>query len=194
MDALEALSTRASAVRLVEPAPSEELLATALRAAARAPDHGMLRPWKFLVVRGEARERLGEVLAETLVRREPDSTPEALDKEAKKPLRAPLIVVVVAKVEPDHDRIPEVEQVVSAGSAAQNLMLAFHAAGFGCMWRTGAPAYDPAVKRALGIEPHDHIIGLIYVGTAVALTLERTRPDYDDFVEVWTGPAAPDSA
>ena len=193
MDAIEALSTRASAVRLTEPAPSEELLATALRAAARAPDHGMLRPWRFLVVRGAARERLGEVLAGALARREPESAPEALAKEVKKPLRAPLMIVVVAKVQPDHPKIPEVEQVVSAGSAAQNLMLAFHAAGFGCMWRTGDSAYDPAVKRALGIEPHDHIIGFVYVGTPVALTLERTRPKYDDFVEDWTGPAAHDS-
>ena len=190
MDAIEALSTRASAVRLVDPGPSQEQLDTALRAAARAPDHGMLRPWKFLVVRGAARERLGEVLAAALARREPDAAPEALEKESRKPLRAPLMIVVIAKVEPDHPKIPEVEQVVSAGSAAQNLMLAFHAEGFGCMWRTGASAYDPAVKRALGVEPHDHIIGYIYVGTAVALTLERTRPDYGDFVEVWTQPAA----
>ncbi len=194
MDALEALSTRASAVRLVEPAPSEELLATALRAAARAPDHGMLRPWKFLVVRGAARERLGEVLAAALERREPEATPEALEKEAKKPLRAPLMIVVVAKVQPDHPKIPEIEQVVSAGSAAQNLMLAFHAEGFGCMWRTGASAYDPVVKTALGIEAHDHIISFLYVGTPVALTLERTRPDYGDFVEVWTEPAASETA
>ena len=190
MDALEALSTRASAVRLVEPAPSEELLATALGAAARAPDHGMLRPWKFLVVRGAARERLGEVMAASLERLEPDATPEALSKEAAKPMRAPLIIVVIAKVQPDHPRIPEIEQVVSAGSAAQNLMLAFHAEGFGCMWRTGAAAYDPGVKTALGIAAHDHIIGYIYVGTPVALTLERTRPDHAEFVEVWSGPTA----
>jgi nitroreductase len=189
MDALEALGTRASAVRLVEPAPSEALLTAALRAAVRAPDHGMLRPWRFLLVRGAARDRLGEVLAESLARREPGAAPETLEKEAKKPLRAPLIVVVVAKVQPDHPKIPEVEQVVSAGSAAQNLMLAFHAEGFGCMWRTGSPAYDPAVKRAFGIEAHDHIIGLIYVGTPVALTLERNRPDHTQFVEDWTEPA-----
>ncbi len=191
MDAIQALSTRASAVRLEDPAPSDELLDTALRAAARAPDHGMLRPWKFLIVRGAARERLGEVLAEALARREPESSPATLEKEAKKPLRAPLMIVVIAKVEPDHPKIPEVEQVVSAGSAAQNLMLAFHAEGFGCMWRTGPSAYDPAVKRALGIEPHDHIIGFVYVGTPVALTLERIRPDHSDFVEEWIEPAAP---
>ena len=194
MDAIEALSTRASAVRLEDPVPSDELLDTALRAAARAPDHGMLRPWKFLVVRGAARERLGEVWAEALARREPDSAPEALAKEAQKLLRAPLMIVVIAKVEPDHDRIPEVEQVISAGAAAQNLMLAFHAAGYGCMWKTGDPAYDPAVKRALGIEPHHHIVAFVHVGTPVALTHERTRPEHSDFVEVWTGPATSETA
>ena len=185
MDVIEALTTRASAVRLGEPAPSDKLLAIALQAAARAPDHGLLRPWKFLLIRGAARHRLGKVMAEALERREPDVSERILEREKQKPLRAPLIIVVVAKVQPEHPKIPEIEQVISAGTATQNIMLALHAQGFGCMWRTGQMAYDPNVKKALGLEPHDHIVAALYVGTALAVTPERRRPDHHHFVEVW---------
>jgi nitroreductase len=187
VDAIDALITRASATRLGEPGPSREALETALRAAARAPDHGLLRPWKFLVIEGEARTRLGEVMAESLRRREKSVPEAALEREKQKALRAPLVVVAAAKVAPNHGKIPEIEQVVSAGAAAENMILAFHALGFGCMWRTGKLAYDPLVKKAFGLEPHDHIIGVLYVGTPLASTPEDTRPDPRDFVEVWKG-------
>ena len=191
MDAVEALTTRASAVKLAEPAPSDHILATALRAGARAPDHGLLRPWKFVLIHGAARCRLGEVFAKALKRREPDVSETALEREEQKALRAPLIIVVVAKVQPKHPMIPEIEQVISAGTAAQNIVLTFHAQGFGCMWRTGKLAYDPNVKEALGLEPHDHIVAFLYVGTALAVTPEHTRPDHHQFIEIWNeGPAS----
>ena len=125
MDAVEALTTRASAVKLAEPAPSDHVLATALRAGARAPDHGLLRPWKFVLIHGAARSRLGEVFAKALKRREPDVSETALEREEQKALRAPLIIVVVAKVQPKHPMIPEIEQVISAGTAAQNKLSAY---------------------------------------------------------------------
>ncbi len=185
MDALEALITRRSAVKLGAPAPPDEAVEAALGAALRAPDHGKLRPWKFLLIRGEARRRLGEVLAEALRARDPDVPGVVVEKEREKPLRAPLMIVVAAKIHPDHPKIPEIEQVVSAGAAAQNIMLAFHAQGFGCMWRTGAPAYDETVKMALGLEPHDHIVGFLYAGTHTAPPPEGELPEAGDFVVDW---------
>ena len=113
-----------------------------------------------------------------------------MEEERQKPFRAPLIIVVAAKVQPKHERIPEIEQVISAGTATQNIILAFYAEGFGCMWRTGDPAYDPSVKEGLGLEPHDHIVAFLYVGTALASTSERVRRDHHQFVEVWNN--APD--
>ena len=187
MDALEALTTRASAVRLSEPAPSDADVADAFRAAARAPDHGLLRPWKFITVRGDARHALGEVMAQALAAREPHVPDSVLTRERQKPFRAPLLIVVAAKVQPDHPKIPEIEQVMSAATAAHNLGIVFHAKGFGTMWRTGAMAYDAAVKRALGLDPHDHIVAIQYVGTPEAHSPDDWRVDPADFVADWTG-------
>ncbi|HEY3532992.1 MAG TPA: nitroreductase family protein, partial [Casimicrobiaceae bacterium] len=152
MDALQALTTRASPQALMAPAPDAATLERLFQAAIRAPDHGRLRPWRFMIIEGAARETFGDVLAAALRRREPQVPEAALVKERAKPLRAPLIVVVAARVR-EHRGVPEVEQVVAAGAAAQNLLLAAHALGFGGFWRTGAAAYDDTVKRALGLSP-----------------------------------------
>ena len=99
--------------------------------------------------------------------------------------------VVAAKVQPDHPKIPEIEQVMSAATAAHNLGIAFHAKGFGAMWRTGAVAYDVTVKRVLGLDAHDHIVAVQYVGTPEAHTPPDWQVDHADFVVDWTG-VAPD--
>ena len=184
MDALKLLLERASAVKLQDPGPSDEELDTMLRCALRAPDHGRLRPWHFTVVSGAARARLGIVLAEALKAREPDAMQESLDRERQKALRAPMIVVVAARIR-QTERIPAVEQIVSAGTAAEHIMLAAQALGYGAMWRTGAPAYDVHVKDALGLQPGDAIIGIIYIGTPAMTPRESPRPALGDFVTRW---------
>jgi nitroreductase len=138
MDALELLETRASNPKLGEPAPDEATLRRVLTAALRAPDHKLLRPWKVFVVQGTQRQRLGEVLEEAERARNPAATPEALAKARGKPLRAPLILVVAACPKPD-PKVPEVEQLISAGTLAHNIGLGLHALGYATMWRTGAP-------------------------------------------------------
>jgi nitroreductase len=186
MDALEALRTRASAAALGDPAPSEEQLAAILSAAARAPDHGLMRPWRFIIVRGDARHRLGEVLAEALRSREPVTPPELLERERRKPLRAPLLVIVAAKPR-ERRGVPEIEQLLAAGAAAQNIMLTAHALGLGAYWRTGEAAYDQQVKAALGLDSTDAIIGFLYLGTAAAeQPPRRPRPPSEAFA--WSGP------
>jgi len=190
MDALDALLTRASPVRLSDPAPDDATLGRILLAGTRAPDHGRLRPWRFFVVRGEARQRLGEILAETLRAREPDVPDSVVAKERGKPLRAPLIVVIAAKLQ-EHRKIPRDEQIIAAGAAAQNILLAAHALGFGGMWRTGAPAYDALVKRAFGLDEHDSIIGFLYLGTPAAAAPPIERPQLAPYIIEWNGPIAP---
>jgi nitroreductase len=147
-----------------------------LDAAMRAPDHGKLRPWRFLVLRGDARARFGALMAESLKRRDPTAPPPLLEKERVKPLRAPLIVVVAAEIVEGH-KIPAVEQLLAAGAAAQNLQLAAHALGFGAVWRTGAPAYDPFVKQALGFKVSDAIVGFMYLGTPDVHASAAPAPD-----------------
>lgn len=163
MDAIEALMGRVSPAQLTEPGPDPAQLQILLGAAARAPDHGRMQPWRFVLVEGEARQRLGAVMAQSLKRREPEAPEGKLDAERKKPLRAPLVVVVAAAVK-ENPKVPDIEQVVAAGAAAQNMLVAAHALGLGGFWRTGATAYDPEVKRALGLAEHDAIVGFIYLG------------------------------
>jgi nitroreductase len=186
MDAIKLLLERASAVRLQDPGPTQEEVDTLLRCALRAPDHGRLRPWHFIVISGEDRERFGALLAEALAAREPEATPEVLGREQQKALRAPVLVVVAARLKPG-EKIPVVEQIISAGAAAEHVMLAAQALGYGAMWRTGAPAYDARVKRGLGLQPDDAIVGIIYEGTAAMSPREMPRPELADFVTRWQG-------
>src|SRR5438132_1516123 len=164
MEAMEALTKRVSGSVLIDPAPDELELHSILSAAIRAPDHGRLRPWRFTVVKGAARQRLGELMAAAYKRRHPDATPAQIDKERSKPLRAPLLLVVAAKVD-EHSNIPAIEQILSAGAAAQNIMVAAFALGFGCAWKTGDAAYDAEIKASFDLSPTDAIVGFLYLGT-----------------------------
>ena len=167
MKAIDALLQRRSARALKDPAPEPAVLELILESAARAPDHGRLRPWSFIVVRGAGRARFGELLAGHLRRTSGSATEDSLQREREKALRAPVIIVVTAICN-TFVKVPPIEQVLAAGAAAQNIMLASFALGFNAMWKTGAPAYDEAVKSALGLEPKDAVVGFIYLGTDVA--------------------------
>jgi nitroreductase len=187
LDAIEALTTRASPLALTEPAPGPGALAAMLRAAERAPDHGKLKPWRFIVIAGDARNSFGEVLADALRKREPELPESAIDKERGKPLRAPLIIVVGARLR-EHKSVPAVEQIIAAGAAAQNILVAAHALGFGAFWRTGNAAYDDEVKSALGLHAGDAIVGFLYVGTPAVSAPPPPPYHHATHVAHWTGP------
>jgi nitroreductase len=163
MNVFEAIDTRISVPALTDPGPTDAQWEILLRAGARAPDHGRLRPWRFLIVRGAARELFGDVMAEALRVSKPDTPLETLDRERRKPLRAPAMLVV-AVVPVRHSGVPEIEQVLAGGAAAQNILLAAHALGLGAIWRTGAPAYSGDVARALGLSAQSRIVAFIYLG------------------------------
>jgi nitroreductase len=191
MDATELLRTRFSALKLGEPAPSAQAVQAMLESAARAPDHGRLQPWRLILIEGDARLDFGEVLAEALSGRKPLADEQALVREREKALRAPLIIVVATRCDRSA-KIPIIEQVVSAGCAAHSIMLAAVAEGLGAMWRTGEPAYDKAVKSALGIESDDLIVGFIYVGTSIGGPGTRPQRASHEFAQHWTGAGARD--
>jgi nitroreductase len=184
MDAIQALLSRASAAKLGEPAPSDENLDTILRCAMRAPDHGRLRPWRFLVIRGAGRRDFGDVLADSLRRQTPHASDDMLERERAKAMRAPLVVCVAAAVRHDSN-IPRIEQILSAGAACENMMLAAYALGLGAMWKTGAAAYDDNVKIALGLTPADSIVGFIYVGTSSVPPKGQPQIDSATLVTSW---------
>jgi nitroreductase len=186
MDAMELLLRRESATRLEAPGPTQEALDAIFESAVRAPDHGRLRPWRFVVIPEDKRARFGEVMAESMKRREPDASAEMLARERDKAMRAPVIVVVAGRVQKGH-KIPEVEQFAAISAAAENVMLAANALGYGAMWKTGASAYDPTVKQALGLSADDDIVGFMYLGTQVGGGSPAARPVARDHVSVWAG-------
>lgn len=165
MELLSGIESRTSALKLGDPAPSREQIEQIIRAGARAPDHGRLRPWRFVVLGQEGRAQLGEAMAAMQRAKSPQSTPEQLDAERRKTQRAPIIIVVAAKI--SRIRIPEIEQINAVSAAAQNMCLAAHALGLGVMWKTGAAAYDEGVKALFGLAPEDHIVAFLYLGTIV---------------------------
>ena len=181
MQAIDALLARRSARALTEPAPDAGALELMFAAAARAPDHGRLRPWRFVVVRGDARERFGALLADQLHHTHPQIGAESLERERLKAFRAPLIVVVAAHCD-SAVKIPPIEQTLSAGAAAHAMMLAAFVLGFNAMWKTGDAAYDATVKQALALAPGDAIVGFLYVGTEMGEQAPPARTEWRDRV------------
>ncbi len=165
MELLTAIDTRSSAGRLTQPGPTPEHLARILDAAAHAPDHGRLRPWQFIVLDAELREKFSFAAAAAKRVRLPTMSEEQFAAEREKITRSPSIVVVGCTVRREQTKIPEIEQVMATAAAAQNLFLAAHDLGYGVMWKTGAAAYDPAVKAMVGLAADDYIVGIMHLGT-----------------------------
>lgn len=182
-DALELLRLRRStpADFLGEPGPDAETLNNLLTIAARVPDHRRVAPFRFIVFEGEARARFGDVLKAAFAANEPEADPERIECERRRFLRAPVVVSVISKVDPAH-RTPEWEQVLTAGAACQNLLLAASASGFAAQWITEWYAYDPKVAAALGLGENEKIAGFVYIGTAKEDPKERARPDMSAIV------------
>jgi nitroreductase len=188
-ETLAVIHARRSVSMLGEPGPSADELEVILAAAAAAPDHKELRPWRFVVVEGEARRELGEILADALAKRLAAAgqvaTTGQLDKERRKPLRAPTLVGVLC-VPDTSGRVPLVEQLSSTAAAAQNALLAATALGLGSMWRTGSAATDESVRQALGVGPEDTVVGWLYLGTPRGPGHKPPRSiDLDGLVRRW---------
>jgi nitroreductase len=182
-DALNLLKTRRSVkpVELAGPGLSAAEVDTLLTVASRVPDHGKLVPWRFIVFEGEARLKAGEAIARAFRAKYSDAKPEQIDYERKRLARAPLVVAVVSRAAP-HVKIPEWEQVLSAGAAAMSLVFAAHALGYAANWITEWYAYDRSALDALGLAPHEKIAGFIHIGRPGAAAEDRPRPPLTDIV------------
>ena len=180
---IDLLTTRRSvlAAQLVEPGPGPQALRTMLEAAVRVPDHGRLTHWRLEVVGKAAQAQLGELFVAEFARDEPDSSEDRRQLERIRPQRSPVLVVVGSRTERGH-AIPEIEQLLSCGNVCMNLLHAATALGFGAQWVTNWPAYNPAVKAALGIPADEHLVGFIHIGTPKGPPTERARPRLDDVV------------
>jgi nitroreductase len=164
MDLIQAIDSRSSSGRLGEPGPTREHRESILHAADRAPDHGRLKPWRLIVLEGRDREPFAAAAAQAKRRRTPALSDAQVDADRDKILRSPTLIVAGCSVRA-HPKVPEIEQIVAVGAAVENLFLTAHALGYGVMWKTGAAAYDPEVKATIGLNPADHIVAIIHIGT-----------------------------
>jgi nitroreductase len=186
-DALELLKTRRSLkpVELTGPGPSDAEIDTLLTIASRVPDHGKLTPWRFIVFAGEARLKAGEAIVAAFRSKYPQAKPEHEEQERKRLARAPLVIAVVSRAAP-HVKIPEWEQVLSAGAATMSLVMAAHALGYGANWITEWYAYDRRVLDALGLKENEKIAGFVHIGTPMSPPEDRPRPPLGEIATRFT--------
>ncbi|QIG51584.1 nitroreductase [Nordella sp. HKS 07] len=186
--ALSLLKTRksASVKTMGAPGPTAQQLQTILDIAVRVPDHGKLAPWRFVLFEGEARGKFGDVLKTRWQTLHPEHGADSLEFQRNLFLRAPTVIVVVSKAAP-HVKIPEWEQLLSAGALTQNMLLAAAALGIGAQWNTDWIAYDQEIAKAMGLSETEKVVGIVYFGTPQAPLEDRPRPDPQTLVTRWHG-------
>lgn len=179
MELFEAIHGRKTISKVKPDEISRELIEKILSAAAQAPNHYKVRPWRFVVLTGDGRKKLGDVFAASFLERNPAAPPEGLDKTRALPLRAPVVIAVAAD-KPSEPKIIEVENISAASAAAYIILLTASSLGLGAIWRTGEWARDPKVKEFLGFEADQHIIGFIYIGYPEATPEPYVRAGFED--------------
>lgn len=192
MEAISAIMGRRTTppFKLVEPGPDEAALEQIIAAAVAAPDHGRLKPWRFIAVRGAARAKLGQMIADALSAEDPAMGEAQRAKYLETPQKAPLVLIVAAILQPNHPKIPEFEQIAAAAAATQNLLVAAHAMGFASKWASGKPVFSAGVKRGLGLAEKDQVMAVLYIGTPGEEVPIGPRQAPADALIHWTGPAA----
>lgn len=180
------LSRRSTAPkRLKRPGPSRIEIARMVATALAAPDHGMLRPWTFLLVGRKQRKLLGELFAAEKFQYRPDSTQADIEKERARAFNAPALLAVLLTPYPDHPRVPLAEQYVSLGAAVQNILLAAHAMGYGAMLTSGRKVASPLLQDAFSRSGAQRLVGFISIGTPSEPPKPRNRPRLGDHFSDW---------
>lgn len=182
--ALTLMTSRQSILprRLIEPGPTDAQISDMFSAAAAAPDHGEIHPWRFVVVPQTRRADLGEAFAQALFERDATATPEQLAQAREKALRAPFVALVIARLGANEPDIDVLERMVSVGAAVQNFLLMAHSFGLGAGLTSGLAMRSRAVQKLFGLQEGEHAICCINVGTAVKRKAARLRPDMASFV------------
>jgi nitroreductase len=189
MTVFDIIRQRRSIGKMTGERPERRQIERLLEAATHAPNHHHTQPWKFIVLAGDARAAAGEVMAESLAARLENTTDEKaqalINKERNKLMRSPVVIVVAAEP-PMQPKVLEIENIEAVAAAVQNMLLAGEELGLACMWRTGEAAYDPRVKRKLGLSPDDHIVSLLYVGFPAMPHLQRQPVPFEEKT-TWLG-------
>jgi nitroreductase len=179
MEVFETIHKRQSVGKVKPDEVPRQIIEKLLDAAVQAPNHYKVRPWRFVVLTGEGRNKLGDVMAASQKESQPGLPPEAYEKTRALPLRAPVVIAVGAD-KPSEPKVLEIENISAVSAACQNILLAAQAEGLGVQWRTGSWASDPKVKKFLGFEPDQHIVAFLYIGYPENEPQPKERPGYED--------------
>ena len=185
--ALDAILSRqsVSAKRLVAPGPGEDDVRLMIATAMTAPDHGSLRPCRFIRIADAARDRLADLFVEIRRGREPDATPAELARDREKALSGPCLIAVVGRIRHDHPKVPESEQYASIGAAVMAVLVAAHLSGYGAIMLSGDRVRDPLLREALAIGEAEELVGFITIGTVGGSPPAKQRPAPDDYLSTW---------
>jgi nitroreductase len=170
---------------LKEPGPNAEELEQILTIGTRVPDHGKITPWRLVVIAGDARAQAGEKLAEIFARNNPGMDEASIEIERQRFLPAPLTIGVISSPKA-HPKVPEFEQLLSAGNVAFNLLHAAFALGFAASWITRWYTFDAEAASMLGAGEGERFVGFVHIGTPTAVIEDRPRPALADIVSHWT--------
>jgi nitroreductase len=189
MHVFDLIKRRRSVGKMTAERPTREQIELLLEAATHAPNHHNAQPWKFIVLAGNAREELGTVMAMSMANRLEETSSEnaqaRLNKERNKPLRSPIVIVVVSEA-PKQPKVTEMDNIEAVSAAVQNMLLTAEEMGLACMWRTGDAAIDPHVKQWLDLDPGDQIVAFLYVGYAAIPRIERVPKSFKQKT-TWSG-------
>ena len=186
METMKTLLSRRSISKLGKPLPTKQEMQDVYQAALRAPDHSWLRPWKFIEVTGDSRNKLGQFFINSLKKIE-ELDDEQEKKIAALPLRSPMVIIVIANINFDKPNVPRLEQIQSTAAAAQNILIALHDKGYGAYWRTGkySSERNEHISKELSLKENCEVLGYLYVGTPEVESPKIPELDNNDFVTYW---------
>ena len=167
--------------RLGDPGPDPEQIEKILSAAGAAPDHGLLTPWRLIIIAPERRHLLGEAFAEALAERDGEATEVQKQEARAKASRGPFLVLVVARLDPELGPTHPQERIISAGCAIQNMLLTAHAMGFGAGLSSGRALYSQRMKLLFRLSAHEQPLCFMTLGTVQRRKSPRPRPVMADY-------------
>lgn len=174
---------------LIAPGPTHGEIQVMIAAATMAPDHDLLRPWRFILIEGDGRNELAKAFMAIRKQRTPDIRPEELNRTWRKTMRAPTLLAVIARMRYDNPRVPAHEQYVAIGAATYAVMLTCHALGYGAIMLSGSRSRHPMVHELFGLGRDEHVVGFISMGTPAKPIAPKRRAGATEFLQVWRGSA-----
>ncbi|MDG1438484.1 MAG: nitroreductase, partial [Emcibacteraceae bacterium] len=168
------------------PGPTDDEIQEILAIASRVPDHKKQVPWRYIIFKDNARQQFGSELRKIFKKNNPEVDNELLNFEENRLMRAPLVIAVISQASPHNPKVPEWEQILTAGAVCQNILLSANALGYAGQWLSEWYAYDVDVLNVMKLEKEERVAGFLYIGRATKEPAERGRPNVEQITEYWS--------